>query len=338
MTKEEKKKAIQFALFAVAIACVVFALFAPSIFTRHGNLDFRNTGQIGDTIGGIMSPFIAIAGVIVAYLAFRMQKDANDIIVKQFNDTISNDKQIEETKRRRTIELMISDTNNSLKDIELRSKEIHSFADEINKDPFQTRILKRTPVSIYSRMNRFDRETLFNALVHSKSEKPIEILAAFYGIPDYMLPAISQISRICDSFEKDVFDGIMSVRENTAEIIKLFADSEKDHQSPTSLLFDDFVLTYHSVQANFGDHFYANMKLKYFEFERNITKLLTKDTDDPQSHLLKIRELLRQIESKYIDIEQQSKQIITSLNDAGKGLKEITGRCNFVLSNTKFNS
>lgn len=33
----------------------------PWLLTRNGLLSFSETGQIGDTIGGIMGPFIAIA-------------------------------------------------------------------------------------------------------------------------------------------------------------------------------------------------------------------------------------------------------------------------------------
>ena len=39
---------------------------------------FRNTGQIGDTIGGIMGPFVAIAAAILTFLAFWVQFKANE--------------------------------------------------------------------------------------------------------------------------------------------------------------------------------------------------------------------------------------------------------------------
>jgi len=41
--------------------------------------DFTNTGQIGDTIGGIMGPFIAVAAAILTFLAFWVQFKANEI-------------------------------------------------------------------------------------------------------------------------------------------------------------------------------------------------------------------------------------------------------------------
>ena len=58
---------------------VFFALIAPWLFTTFSSPIIFNedTGHIGNTFG-IMSPFIAIAAVIVTYLAFRMQLDANE--------------------------------------------------------------------------------------------------------------------------------------------------------------------------------------------------------------------------------------------------------------------
>lgn len=58
---------------------VFFALIAPWLFTTFSSPIIFNedTGHIGNTFG-IMSPFIAIAAIIVTYLAFRMQLDANE--------------------------------------------------------------------------------------------------------------------------------------------------------------------------------------------------------------------------------------------------------------------
>lgn len=68
-----------------------FAPFAPILFTNPAilkHIDFTNTGEIGDTIGGLMSPFINLAAVIVTGLAFYMQYRANKLQVQIFNDQI----------------------------------------------------------------------------------------------------------------------------------------------------------------------------------------------------------------------------------------------------------
>ena len=48
--------------YCVGFVCVVVVIcFFPMLFVKPGVLDLTETGQIGDTIGGIMGPFIAIA-------------------------------------------------------------------------------------------------------------------------------------------------------------------------------------------------------------------------------------------------------------------------------------
>lgn len=59
------------------IIIVIICLF-PFLFTRSGWLDFSNTGEIGDTIGGTMGPFVAIAAAILTFLAFWVQFKANE--------------------------------------------------------------------------------------------------------------------------------------------------------------------------------------------------------------------------------------------------------------------
>jgi len=74
------------AAFAVIIAGICFL---PSQLVKSGYPDFRCTGQIGDTIGGIMGPFVAIAASILTFIAFWVQYKANiqqrsDIALERF--------------------------------------------------------------------------------------------------------------------------------------------------------------------------------------------------------------------------------------------------------------
>lgn len=72
-------------LLLVAFLLVVFAFFAPSFLTRYCS-EYENCGQIGDTIGGLMNPFISIAAVIVTGLAFYAQYEANQKIETQIKN------------------------------------------------------------------------------------------------------------------------------------------------------------------------------------------------------------------------------------------------------------
>lgn len=60
---------------------IVFAL--PLLFTRPGFIDFTETGQIGDTIGGTMGPFIAILAALLTFFAFWTQFDANRELINE---------------------------------------------------------------------------------------------------------------------------------------------------------------------------------------------------------------------------------------------------------------
>lgn len=67
-------------LLVLAFATIVLGFISPFILTRpsvNQDFDFSTSGQIGDTIGGLMNPFIALAGVIVTGLAFYIQYKAN---------------------------------------------------------------------------------------------------------------------------------------------------------------------------------------------------------------------------------------------------------------------
>lgn len=76
-------------LIGLSALLVVFSFFAPRVFSQPSTSEVffnENTGSVGDTIGGIMTPFIALAGVIITFLAFFIQYQANQIQVKNFRE------------------------------------------------------------------------------------------------------------------------------------------------------------------------------------------------------------------------------------------------------------
>ncbi len=65
---------------SVFIVLVILFLFFPFILTKDSifnGFDFTNTGSIGDTIGGIMGPFIAIIAAGLTFIAFWVQYQFN---------------------------------------------------------------------------------------------------------------------------------------------------------------------------------------------------------------------------------------------------------------------
>ncbi|MEJ5049699.1 MULTISPECIES: putative phage abortive infection protein [Chryseobacterium] len=81
---ESIKKNWTFIGVLLGISFIFISLFSPYFLTNILSGKELNPNEIGDTIGGTMGPFVGIAGVIFTFLAFYMQKLANDEIKNQF--------------------------------------------------------------------------------------------------------------------------------------------------------------------------------------------------------------------------------------------------------------
>lgn len=82
-------------LLIISFLVIIFSFIAPFLFTHHyinDSFDFTTTGQIGDTFGGITNPFIALAGVLLTFLAFYMQIKANQIQRELFREQLIEDR------------------------------------------------------------------------------------------------------------------------------------------------------------------------------------------------------------------------------------------------------
>lgn len=76
-----------FLLLVIVICCL------PWLLAKHAWIDFSSTGEIGDTIGGIMGPFVAIAAAGLTFIAFWVQYKANiqqrhDIAIERFESNL----------------------------------------------------------------------------------------------------------------------------------------------------------------------------------------------------------------------------------------------------------
>ena len=90
--KDKDEKPLVTAAIIIGILFLLYGLLSPFISDyffdfrkdEDGKLTKLNPNELGDTLGGTIGPFVGAAGVIFTFLAFYMQKVANDEIRKQF--------------------------------------------------------------------------------------------------------------------------------------------------------------------------------------------------------------------------------------------------------------
>lgn len=78
----------------VSVIIIIISFISPFLFTKFFT-GFLVTGQIGDTIGGLVSPFLNLLSIILLYLTLREQTEGSKI-TKDF-DTIT--KMLDSTKQ-----------------------------------------------------------------------------------------------------------------------------------------------------------------------------------------------------------------------------------------------
>ncbi|MGV8946465.1 MAG: hypothetical protein ACOH1N_08555 [Lutibacter sp.] len=67
------------------LLCIIFPLIATQKAILE-SFNFSQTGQIGDTIGGITAPIVNIIGAILIFYALKAQIEANQLIQDQFDE------------------------------------------------------------------------------------------------------------------------------------------------------------------------------------------------------------------------------------------------------------
>lgn len=87
MNQEEEEKEFNNKPYLILIVVIgITAIFAPWFITSfHSGIVFgAKTGPIGDTIGGIMSPFLSLIGSLLVFMALKSQIEANQKVSTQF--------------------------------------------------------------------------------------------------------------------------------------------------------------------------------------------------------------------------------------------------------------
>jgi len=119
LTKENLPRTIIVCLSALAI-------FSPYLFTRYGDAswpNFTDTGEIGDTIGGLTAPVIGLLNAILLYLTLRRQDEENS---RTMNEIKKQDKRYHNDKAERDIEKQVSLIRDRVNQVSLFLRKINN--------------------------------------------------------------------------------------------------------------------------------------------------------------------------------------------------------------------
>lgn len=211
---------------------IIGGCFAPWLFTGPGceRLDFTETGQIGDTIGGVMGPFIAMAGVFLTFVAFLLQVRANEIQREQLHKSF-NMKQLEQKiESLHALQLLHIDVQNAIKDIEVRCDLIDKYCRVLDANPLAEVACKRTSFKSIKRYQGIDRNLLYKAVNDFvQTDNKEDWYRNIYSVLDYYSEGVDQLWN--DVYLPNTKD-IMTIKSNISglysklvEGINSFSDS-----------------------------------------------------------------------------------------------------------------
>lgn len=173
-TIQRLKSFIQRNVIEIIAINAILIVISPWLFTRNlGLIDFSSTGPIGDTIGGISSPFINILNSILIYLAFTEQKTSNSLL-DDSNQLLRSEikaKATEEEKRLESIKNLIlwdlehnikKDCNSMIREIEKYLKDMKSNKVKLATDyvDFTDKIFQSNSLVDYYKIFNKDKEDL----------------------------------------------------------------------------------------------------------------------------------------------------------------------------------
>lgn len=229
----------------IAFLFIIFSFIAPYLFTGESSYDrynFTQTGPIGDTIGGLMNPFIAIAGVIMTFLAFLMQVRANEIQRKQFLETLQKEEEQEKTDSFYNLQILKLDIENIIDNIKTNINSIDEFLTTIEDDPYKTCILSQTPLQQYERVKQIPRKLVFRGFDLYVSPIDSEWTSKFsdlYNILDFASGCLKNLYQIVEVHNNEVYNIKIKQKE---KLIKL-EDKCCDILNSPAGTYDDRFLT-----------------------------------------------------------------------------------------------
>ena len=215
----------------IALLLVVFGCLAPWLFTGTGceRLDFTDTGQIGDTIGGAMGPFIAMAGVFLTFVAFLMQVRANEIQREQLHKSFNMIQIEHKIESLHALQLLHIDIQNTIRDIEVRCKYIAEYCTILDENPMAEVACKKPSSQSIKRYLSIDRNLLYKAVNDFiNTDNKAVWYRNIYTILDYYSEGVEQLWN--DVYIPNTKD-IMSIKSNIPKLYTKLAESVNELSS-----------------------------------------------------------------------------------------------------------
>ncbi|WP_312171844.1 hypothetical protein [Chryseobacterium sp.] len=264
-------------LILIAITFLICSIIAIPLFTRPGFMFFfdpKETGYIGDTIGGITNPFINSAAVVVTGLAFYMQYKANKLQVSIFKKQINEakdqfDKSLKEDRLRdirnekldsyHKLELLTVNLNSILEDINEKGEKIHNYGQDLHDEPFKSHILRRTPSRDYLRILEIDRLAVYKGFRFFNINDQSKNFSRLYNILDFLPEFFQDFYSKVQNFSKESFEEKMNIRNKILQFLdsnaNLILNYEGKLSHPVAIIANEAIrVNYEIIDSSYDQN------------------------------------------------------------------------------------
>lgn len=314
----------------LAFIFIIFSFIAPYLFTGESSYDrynFTQTGPIGDTIGGLMNPFIAIAGVIMTFLAFLMQVRANEIQKDEFRKSLKKSVDEKILEDFHTLQLLGMDIDNVIYYIDENIKYIDDYISKLEKNPYYTGRLQRDNIETFYKPKEHDRKQVYNGLQEFCSKENDEWIIkynALYECIDYIPNALQEVRDSIDFYAESIRQEYATLRKRKQKmeelcitITKFSSYNSVNHTIKREILH--FFRVYDHIQQNISEESEVLYQTK------EAIKELINDTgnsiDESNTKEIELIFICREIYREISDIERDAQHTIAELNRFKKNMQ-----------------
>ena len=241
---------LSYILAGLSILLIIIGCFAPFVFTQCGSLvDFTETGQIGDTIGGTMSPIVN-----------RIQSEQ---LRKTFNLRLLENR----IESRNALQLMSVDINVMIKEIDITCESIDTFCTYTENNPTGEIPFYFTPKLSRSRYNSINRNLVYDAFSFMVSNDFLDDFRTTYSLMDLYSEGIDSLySAIYKPYTDDIMKiknkipiafeelcNAMNTRVSDPDLLRLFNVNMHER------LIKDGILNVHELHKTLNDGRYSSL-------------------------------------------------------------------------------